>query len=39
LLVREGRIGGVIDWGTMGVGGPACDVMVAWKLHSPAARD
>jgi aminoglycoside phosphotransferase (APT) family kinase protein len=38
-LVRSGRISGVIDWGAMGVGDPACDVMVAWKLHSPAARD
>jgi len=38
-LVRDGRIGGVIDWGAMGVGDPACDVMVAWKLHSAAARD
>jgi aminoglycoside phosphotransferase (APT) family kinase protein len=38
-LVRDGRISGVVDWGTMGVGDPACDVMVAWKLHSPAARD
>jgi aminoglycoside phosphotransferase (APT) family kinase protein len=38
-LVRNKRITGVIDWGTMGVGDPACDVMVAWKLHSPAARD
>ena len=38
-LVRGGRIRGVIDWGAMGVGDPACDVMVAWKLHSPAARD
>ena len=38
-LVRDGRITGVIDWGAMGVGDPACDVMVAWKLHSPAARD
>lgn len=38
-LVRNGRIGGVIDWGAMGVGDPACDVMVAWKLHSAAARD
>ena len=37
-LVREGRICGVIDWGSMGVGDPACDVMVAWKLHSAAAR-
>lgn len=38
-LVRDGRITGVIDWDTMGVGDPACDVMVAWKLHSTAARD
>jgi len=38
-LVRDGRITGVIDWAGMGVGDPACDVMVAWKLHSAAARD
>ena len=38
-LIRNGRIRGVIDWGAMGVGDPACDVMVAWKLHSPVARD
>jgi aminoglycoside phosphotransferase (APT) family kinase protein len=38
-LVRDGRIAGVIDWGSAGVGDPACDVMVAWKLHSSAARD
>ena len=38
-LVRDGRVSGVIDWGSMGVGDPACDVMVAWKLHSPAGRD
>jgi len=38
-LVRNKRITGVIDWGEMGIGDPACDVMVAWKLHSPAARD
>jgi aminoglycoside phosphotransferase (APT) family kinase protein len=38
-LVRDGRICGVIDWGSMGVGDPACDVMVAWKLHSAAGRD
>jgi aminoglycoside phosphotransferase (APT) family kinase protein len=38
-LVRDGRISGVIDWGSMGVGDPACDVMVAWKLHSASARD
>ena len=38
-LVKKGRISGVIDWGSAGVGDPACDVMVAWKLHSAAARD
>jgi len=38
-LVRDGRICGVIDWGCTGVGDPACDVMVAWKLHSGEARD
>jgi aminoglycoside phosphotransferase (APT) family kinase protein len=38
-LVRDGRISGVIDWDSMGVGDPACDVMVAWKLHSAVARD
>lgn len=38
-LVRDGRIAAVIDWGCMGVGDPACDLMVAWKLHSAAARD
>lgn len=38
-LVRDGRITGVVDWGAMGVGDPACDVAVAWKLHSPGGRD
>ncbi len=38
-LVRDGRIGGVIDWGEMGVGDPACDIQAAWKLGSAAARD
>ena len=38
-LVKNGRISAIIDWGVMGAGDPACDVMVAWKLHSAAARD
>jgi aminoglycoside phosphotransferase (APT) family kinase protein len=29
LLVREGRITGLLDWGAMCVGDPACDVKVA----------
>jgi aminoglycoside phosphotransferase (APT) family kinase protein len=38
LLVQDGRISAVIDWGSAGVGDPACDVMVAWKLLPPEAR-
>jgi aminoglycoside phosphotransferase (APT) family kinase protein len=38
-LVRDRCITGVIDWGAMGIGDPACDLMVAWKLHSTEARD
>jgi aminoglycoside phosphotransferase (APT) family kinase protein len=39
VLVQGGRITGVIDWGGLGVGDPACDVMVAWKLFSGEARE
>lgn len=38
LLVVEGRVSAVIDWGGLGVGDPACDVMVAWKVLSQDAR-
>ncbi len=38
LLVTNGRLSAVIDFGCLGVGDPACDVMVAWKLFTPAAR-
>jgi aminoglycoside phosphotransferase (APT) family kinase protein len=39
VLVREGRLTGVIDWGCVGVGDPAVDVMVAWKLLGAAGRE
>jgi aminoglycoside phosphotransferase (APT) family kinase protein len=39
LLVEGGRLSGVIDFGCLGVGDPACEVMVAWKLLSPDARE
>jgi aminoglycoside phosphotransferase (APT) family kinase protein len=38
LLVEEGRLSAVIDWGGLGVGDPACDVMVAWKVLSAETR-
>ena len=38
VLVREGRVTGVIDWGTCGVGDPAIDTMIAWSLFGAEAR-
>ncbi len=32
LLVNDGRLAGVIDFGTSGVGDPACDLVIAWTL-------
>jgi aminoglycoside phosphotransferase (APT) family kinase protein len=39
LLARNGRLSAVIDFGLLGVGDPACDVMVAWTFFSGAARE
>ena len=33
-LAENGRLSAVIDFGTLSVGDPACDVMVAWKMLS-----
>lgn len=39
LLLEGGLLTGVIDWAALGVGDPACDMIVAWGLLPPAARD
>lgn len=39
LLVRDGRLCAVIDFGNLAVGDPACDLAVAWTLFTGAARD
>jgi aminoglycoside phosphotransferase (APT) family kinase protein len=39
LLVTNGRLSGVIDFGCLGVGDPAWDVAVAWKMLPAADRD
>lgn len=39
LLTVGGRLSGVLDFGTLAVGDPACDVMVAWKMLPAASRD
>jgi aminoglycoside phosphotransferase (APT) family kinase protein len=39
LLVRNGRLSAVIDFGSSGVGDPACDLTIAWTLLSGASRE
>jgi aminoglycoside phosphotransferase (APT) family kinase protein len=39
VLVEQGRLCAVIDFGGLAVGDPACDVMAAWKLFSSSSRD
>ena len=38
LLVREGRLSGVIDWSCLGAGDPACELQVAWSLFDHDGR-
>jgi aminoglycoside phosphotransferase (APT) family kinase protein len=38
LLVRDGRLAAVIDFGCSGVGDPACDLAIAWTLFSGGSR-
>jgi aminoglycoside phosphotransferase (APT) family kinase protein len=38
LLVRDGRLAGVIDWGGLKVGDPAVELMVAWNLFDAETR-
>jgi aminoglycoside phosphotransferase (APT) family kinase protein len=38
LLLSGGRLAGVIDWGVVGVGDPACDMLAAWSVLSAGAR-
>lgn len=39
LLVREGRLRAVIDFGCSAVGDPACDLTIAWTFFSGASRE
>lgn len=38
VLVRAGRLHAVIDFGAMGVGDPAADLIIAWNLLPAVAR-
>lgn len=39
LVLRDGRLAGVIDFGTVRIGDPAVDLMPAWNLLPAFARD
>lgn len=39
LLFTQGRLTAVIDFGGLGVGDPACDLMIAWSLFSGESRE
>jgi aminoglycoside phosphotransferase (APT) family kinase protein len=38
LLVRNGKLSAVIDFGSSGVGDPACDVVIAWTFLDAPSR-
>jgi aminoglycoside phosphotransferase (APT) family kinase protein len=38
ILVRDNRLSAVIDFAEMGLGDPACDLVIAWGLLGPASR-
>lgn len=39
LLAVDGRLSAVIDFGTVAVGDPACDLIAAWQFVTGEARD
>ena len=39
LLVKDGRLSAVIDFGCSGVGDPGCDLTIAWTLLSGESRE
>ncbi len=39
LLVIEGKLSAVIDFGTLAIGDPACDLVIAWTFFSGESRD
>ncbi len=39
LLVRDGRLAAVLDFGGLAVGDPTIDLVVAWEVLDPAARE
>lgn len=38
ILVHNGRLAAIIDFGSMGIGDPACDLVIAWTFLTKDAR-
>jgi aminoglycoside phosphotransferase (APT) family kinase protein len=38
LLVKDGKLEAIIDFGTCGVGDPACDLAIAWTMLTGTSR-
>ncbi len=39
MLVQRGRLGAVLDFGGVGIGDPAMDVIPAWSVFNPVGRE
>jgi aminoglycoside phosphotransferase (APT) family kinase protein len=39
VLVSQGRLAAVIDFGCLGVGDPACDLAIAWTFFAGESRE
>ncbi|MGL5766709.1 MAG: aminoglycoside phosphotransferase family protein [Sarcina sp.] len=39
LLIKDGRLSAVIDFGILGTGDPACDYVIAWTFFSNKSRE
>jgi aminoglycoside phosphotransferase (APT) family kinase protein len=39
LLIRDGRLAAVLDFGALSIGDPAVDLIVAWEVLDPPARE
>jgi aminoglycoside phosphotransferase (APT) family kinase protein len=39
ILVQNGKLSGIIDFGGMGVGDPACDLVITWTFLKGKSRE
>jgi aminoglycoside phosphotransferase (APT) family kinase protein len=39
ILIQNNRLGAVIDFSSVGIGDPACDLIIAWSLLNSSSRE